>query len=144
MIPMMREMRRAVKQVLIEDVLVQAQVDRDNRNQFKVYETVGMKDTEPPTVIWALLPGEGPEGTYSERDSMQTFNLQVTSWGRTPDESWQLWECVVEALTIGEWNIPLTPYSLMDIVTTGDVTQLPDPDTGWFQTVATYRVRLSQ
>jgi hypothetical protein len=136
--------RKAVKDILSNDPILQAMLGRDNRNQPKVYESVGKKGVDAPYIVFTMMQSEGPEGLYHDLRSLETVRFQVTGWGLTRDQAWELFEAAQTALEIGEWSVYLTPYSFMSIVRTGDQFQLEDVDSGWYQVPATYRLKVSR
>lgn len=140
----MRQIRQAVEYILKHDPIILALVGFDEDQEVKVYETIAKKDTTPPFVVWGLIPTGSTEGHYGDDRAMESKDVQVTAWGYTLDDVWQLFTYIEEALEIGEWDIELAPYNKLRVVRTGDQQPLPDQDTGWFQIPATYRVGVAR
>jgi len=134
------DFRHAIRGALVDDPMVLAVVGLDRFGNMKVYEGKGLKDEDPPYIVWQMIPGEVPQGTYGDVDSIQEKNFQVTAWGRDNEEAWQLWYIIEQALKDTEFVTD--PWNVIFLRKMGDEASLPDQGTNWFQVPGTWRASL--
>lgn len=135
--------RHALEAHLKGDAILDTILGRDEDGHRKVFEIRGKPTTKPKYVIWAMLPGETPEGTYSDIKAIEGLMFQCSSWGFTADEAWQLFEAVEDALDRMD-NLPeMGQYELMSILRM-EVRPIPDDTMGWTQVVATYKAVITR
>lgn len=140
----MKAIRDAVQYVLKHDPILVGLLGFDEDQEVKVYETIAKTGVEPPFVVWGFIQTGSTEGHYGDDRAIESKDVQVTAWGYTIDEAWQLFSFIEEALERGDMSVELLPYTKLRIVRTGDQQPLPDQETSWFQIPATYRVGVAR
>jgi hypothetical protein len=145
----MREILVGTKQVLTHDVILVGLVGYEpllpeGNAQPKIYEMLAPKMTQAPFVVFARVPGDLPEGTYADRQAIQSVPVQMTSWGRDAEEAWTIAQAVDDAVNLGDWNAWLFPFERFSIIRSGDELALSDEDTAWIQVPATYHIKIAR
>lgn len=140
----MNNVRKALFDILRNDVIVDAYIGRDDREQPKVYEAFAPKDLGAPYVVWNLIAGEMPRGLYHDLRAVETLMIQIACWGRTRDEAWTMFEGIREALEISDWDTMLTPYNKLSLVSMGDQRLLEELENMTVQVPCTYRLVIAR
>jgi hypothetical protein len=132
----------AIEAVLNADGPLLSLVGLDANGFPKIYSSVTARppDDEPPFVSFAVFSGPAPTGTYKNNEAIYSAVFQVTSWGRTSLEAWQIQDEVEIALLSGAWGIYLLPSHFMQIMSLESPGELPDRDTKWRQIPRRWRV----
>lgn len=140
----MRKIHDAVEYILKHDPLILAILGFDNDNSPKIYEGLAKKDSIPPLIVWQFVGGPGPQGTFHDMHAIEQAQFQVTSWGRSRQEAWQVSDFVQEAFEIAEADIELAPYQGLRFRRLEDSADLLDQDTGWIQVPTTYEMAVAR
>lgn len=140
----MRVVKNALQDVLRRDPILQAILGLDADNDLKIYEAVAKQNTAPPFLLWQLVPSGDIAGHYGDEYALVSKPFQLTAWGRTANEAWQLWDYAQEAVETGDWDFELTPYKRMRLVSQADQQELPDVETSWVQVPGTFLLVVSR
>lgn len=140
----MMELRNAIEDVLTHDPVLLSYLGYDDGDAMpKIYETVAARDAQPNFLVWQIIPGQPPAGTYEDQRAIESKLVQMTVWSVSQDTAWSVWAVLQDALEQGDWTF-LAPYRLMHLNRMGDEQLLPDNDTSWWQIATTYHFALSK
>lgn len=140
-------MEVALKEDPVLDIVLGHMADEVSGVQLsKVFELVAPARAEAPYVVWQIVPGSEPSGHYGDMNAIENQNVQITSWGRTNDEAWRIFEVVREAIEGSRqiMDVEAIPYDVLKAQLTGDQFALPDQDTNYIQVPSTWRIVLSR
>jgi hypothetical protein len=128
----MKQFSDCIRWVLRHDPIVQIRVGEDSDNEYKVYDATNVKlNTQAPFIVWNFRETSQTEGVYGDDYALEYISLQVTSWGRTPNEAWDLADAADDALLLGDYSAE--PWYLMKIRRDGIPRPHADLDTNWTQ-----------
>lgn len=126
----------SLRHLLRADPEIVARVGTDDDDEIKVYQGVGKTDVDAPYIVFGIIDGTSVP-TFGQDHTVQEVNFQVTAWGRTSSEAWNLAEVIDDALEVGDWDVvPYEPISLRRIQFPQE---LPDRDTQLRQVPIQYR-----
>lgn len=140
----MKELVQAFDDYLQGDPSVVAYVGHDENAEVKLYPLVAPSNTQPPFLVTQVVPGPTPTGHYGDLDALDPQDIQVTRWGRTRKEAWELHDVTHEALERMEVSIEVTPYTVMQVFRIGGRFENYTPEVGWFSVLSTYRITLAR
>lgn len=141
----MREANTAIEAILEGDPLIAAFVGYDEAREVKAYPFVAPANTEPPFIVYQIIEGPLPEGIFGDLHALEPVDVQITSWGRTRREAWDLFGTAVnEAFEDARVDVELTPYNLLHVRRTSGPSELVDLETMWVQVPAVYRFALAR
>lgn len=141
----MKAIKDALDYILRRDEMLTTILGRDEYGFDKVYEAGFRPDTvQPPFVIYQILPGAEPSGTYSDNESIDGADFQVTAWGRNSQEVWQVESLMRDAIRSGDWNTLIIPLHRMRLKRMESPGEMPDRDTKWRQVPVRWRLDTSK
>ena len=139
------QLRHSLLHTLRGDVVLSALLGRDEQGQPQVYETLAPNGVRPPYLTFALVPtGAAPEGHFGDSEAIKFFGIQLSSWGRTKDETWQINEAAHEAMMRGDWSVDLKPDYRLQIASQGNQQELEDPTTRLIYVPETFRLTVAR
>jgi hypothetical protein len=138
----MIDLMGAIRRALRDDPLIKAVVGQDADTEVKVYSSVGKPDVQAPYIVFGLIPGPGPIGTYGRPDAWEPFTIQTTSWGRTPQEAWSVADILDDAIVSADYVFE--PGYLARVARVSTPEELPDRDTNLRQVVVQYEFKVGR
>jgi hypothetical protein len=100
----MREIIDSIRRVLRRDVLLNDMIGVDQDGEPKIYHGIAKENVEAPYIVLSVLTGDPGIATYGDDHAIETISLQITSWGNTSREAWELADVVDEAVPIGKYD----------------------------------------
>ena len=141
----MIEVNKAIERIIEGDPLITSFVGQDEALEVKVYPFVAPANTQPPFGVYQIIEGPQPEGTFHDLHSMEPVEVQITCWGRTRGEAWQMFgEAVNPAFENADVDVELSPYSLMHVRRTSGPSETLDTDTMFVGVPAVYRFAIAR
>ena len=138
----MKSIIEAIRRVLRRDSLVFALIGEDEHGEVKAYQGVAKLDSTAPYIVLNVLPGSDITGAYGEEYAVELISIQVTAWGETSKQAWQLADAIQDALTVGDYEVE--PYTLMKVRRNSFPPELTDRDTQLVQVPVQYLFWLSK
>jgi hypothetical protein len=141
----MKVINEAVDYLIEHDVILQSYVGRDENNDHKVYPMVAPQGTEPPWVVWQIIPGGSSEGHYGDLSAFEYPDVQFRAWGRNRNEAWDLFTAFDNTLINDpDIDIELTPYKQINIRRLSAPGEDYEMETHLFSVQATYRFAVAR
>jgi hypothetical protein len=132
----------AIRRALRHDAIIRDIIGIDENGEIKVYVSVGKPDVVAPYIVLNTIPVNGISGVYGDEYAIEVIPLQISNWGRDPNEAWQLADIVDDAFIHADFEFE--PYTHMRTVRTTNAQELPDRDTNLTQVVVQYEVAISR
>lgn len=131
-----------IRRALRSDAIIAAMIGKDENNEIKVYTTIAKTNAQAPYVVVQIVPASGPEGAYGNLNVWEPFQIQVTSWGRSPQEAWSLADVVDNAMILADYSFE--PAELALVRRQSTPVELNDRDTNLRQVIVRYELKLGR
>lgn len=140
----MKPVVKAIEYLYESDPILKAHVGRDEHDEWKVYPLVAPQNTEPPWVVYQLIPGPPPEGHYGDDESIRAVPVQFRVWSTDRSQAWDIWSAIDDMLTNPVIEIELTPWTSMRVNLVTQPGEDLEIETGLYNVTADYNFVVSR
>lgn len=140
----MKELKRAMEYVAESDPILHAHVWRDDEQEWQIYPLVAPQNTQPPYIVYQIVPGPVPEGHYGDIHAMEPTEVQWRVWAESLEHAWLIFDALNEHLEDADIDVELTPYYRLYTRRMGTPSEDLELNTGLYSVTAVYRFAIAR